>query len=819
MYVIYSFFVPDLPCINCAQSIKDALTACSELEIDDISFDATTKKMSIRIPESLSDRFLRQTITKVLSASRYTPVFSDTLSLKAETRRHWIYGAIGSISGIALLIFTLFFGALPLMWMVLLSLASSALTLWLGYDSYKRAWAEWRNLLFGREKKSDTRLSMDSLFAVSTTVVLIVSLVSFFVPWLPMMLDTGLLIFGFRHLGLGIEGSLKRAMRFDIRFVDRLPKTVRVRAVNGIEEQLLKSIQPGAILEVLPGEIIPLDGDCLNENQLIYEDIITGAYLPREIKANEKLLSGMRVARGGEPLLLKVTKPFTTSYLKYRDQQLEKAVFEKSADFEKTASKILHYFIPAVFALALISAGVVACFFPWAIAIRCAIAVLVSACPCTLGLVVPLAVKIAMQKAADHGVQFRSAEQLQRAGEVDCVVLDLNGTLTTGVPVVAHQPVFVESLINEVEFFQAIVTLEKQSEHPIGRALYDYAKQQVPRQVEMKTAVQRQHFGVSASIDGREYALGNRSMMNALGIDLSSMPIKVPLKAGNSLVYLARDKQIMGYVVVTDPLRKDAALLVNSLKKLGKKIFICTGADLATAERAADELHITRENVRASQRCSFDSNDSNDSKDDKSLFIKELQKKGHCVAMVGDAGNDALAIATSDFGLAVGSKGRDEMARSKAGADVHDTSLLPVITAFMVSKQAVSNITQNLAMSLSYNLGTELLVGGILVALGVMLNPSIGVALMIGQMCLILGNAYRFKQQSLPHLVPSKENTESPGDSAGYCTRLLGKPGPTKTYSLNHENAMVSPPLWANDARSPQYPVYSVPHVAYGREP
>lgn len=799
MFTIYSFFVPDIPCINCVQPVKEALRLCTELEVDDITFDPTTKEMSIRVPETLSDHHLRQYITETLKRYHHIPVFSDSLSLQAETRLHWIRGILGTAFGVVLLMMSLFIGPLSLGLMIPISLISIALTLWLGASSYQRSFKEWSTL----------KLSMDSLFAVSTVVVLAVSLVSFFVPWLPMMLDTGLLIFGFRHLGLAIEGKLTRAMQLDVRFVDRLPKLVKVLIGEQFEEQPLRSIQPGAILEIQPGDIIPLDGECLNDNHLIYDDIVTGAYLPRQIQKNERLLSGMRLAQGTEVLKLKVTQSFETSHLRSRDRRIAKAKFEKKADFEIFASKVLHYFIPIVFLLSVIATGVLAYFFSWAIAIRCGIGILVSACPCTLGLVVPLAMKIGMRKAADNGVQFHSAEQLQRAGEVDCVVLDLNGTLTQGVPVVTHSK-FDASLINRTEFLNVIAAIEKNSEHPIGRAIYNYTQKQMPTNGCLLSNTQRHHFGVSTLINNQTYLLGNQRMMDDFGIDVSNIAKDIELNAGDSIVYLAREKKILGYIVLTDLIRKDAALLVDSLKKLGKKVFICTGADAATAIRCADELSIPHANIRASQRCSFDSNDKDD---DKSLFIQQLKAKKYRVSMVGDAGNDALAIAASDFGLAIRSRGSDDVAQAEAGAVIYGSSLLPVISAFEISKQAVNNIKQNLIMSLGYNLITELFMGGALVALGVMLNPSIGVALMIVQMCLILANAQRFKQQALPHLTPLQSGEELNNDSTDQCSCTLSPRAFSNTCSLEADRAIVPQSLWAttslvNAQPSPQYSLH-----------
>lgn len=713
--------------------------ASDVLQIDRIEID--DKEVSIHVPEGVDEFWLQQQITAALRTIGHVPVFSDELfqeQSSEQTTQHWFQGIVGCVAGLSLMLLCVIVGPMSMAFMLPLTLLSGALTLILGAASYERALMEWTNA---------KQLSMDSLFAISTIIVLVMSVVSLFVPGLPMMLDTGLLIFGFRHLGLALESSLTRNMQMNTRFVDRLPQTVSVASddYDVCDEKPLHEVNVGDLIEIQPGAIIPLDGECLNEHQEIYDDIITGSYLPRKIQRGERLLSGMRVSEESETMLLEVTQPLETSHLKRRDQLNAKTRFENKANFEIIAKTLVHYFIPTVLVLAVLSGAVIACFFPWTIAIRCAIAVLVSACPCTLGLVVPLAVKIGMKKASDHGVQFRSKEQLQRAGEVDCVVFDLNGTLTLGVPEVVGELVWDQEQMSRSECVRAIAALEKNSKHPHGRALYQYVKDQerwVP-----DVNVQRHHAGVSARIDEDEYLIGNHQMLTEHHIDPQAYQQRnhLVLRPCERVIYLVRSQQIVAHVILQDPLRPEARHMVDALRALGKTVFICTGDELETAQGYAEQLGIPVEHIRSRQRCSLSGSDE----DDKSLFIQSLSEQGHCVAMVGDAGNDVNAISASYFGLALRSAGSDDVTAARAGAVIYGSSLLPVISAFAVSQQTVSNIKQNLFISLGYNVFTELLMGGLLVALGLVLNPSIGVALMIVQMCLVLGNAYRFQQEPL----------------------------------------------------------------------
>ena len=333
---------------------------------------------------------------------------------------HWFLGALGCLAGIAVLITCLTAGALPLAAMIPLVSLSVLLTLILGANSYYQAWS--------KLTKSHT-LTMDSLFALSTAVIVIVSIASLFVPWLPMMFEAGLLIYGFRHIGIALENTIKEKIG-SAKFQDRAPKTVRLQTQGGLVDTPLAQIQPDQIIMVNPGEIIPLDGVCEDES-IIYNTIITGATLPRYFFPNDevpnyKVLAGMRLAEHNtKPLKIRVTKTQKQSYLARLDAGIEQAALEKSP-IELKTGKLLGYFIPTVIALAVISGIIIGLFFSPALGIVCAVSVLVCACPCTLGLITPFAVKTGMYKAAENGVQFKSAKTLQQAEQIDTVIFDLN---------------------------------------------------------------------------------------------------------------------------------------------------------------------------------------------------------------------------------------------------------------------------------------------------------------------------------------------------------------------------------------------------------
>lgn len=809
----YVFYISGMSCVSCSNGIESFLKTSDSIEIQSFHVDFTTadpKKTTIILNEiehsgendhqtrwlklhALIEEIGYQCESYEYPTAKEQPApetpnskteltsnkSDDTLDYiitmgKKILTSHWFLGALGCITGIGLLVLSLTLGALPLIAMIPIAGLSVLLTLALGARSYHEAWKKLVNA---------QTLTMDTLFAVSTISVLVVSLTSFFIPWLPMMFEAGLLIYGFRHIGIAIEETIKEKIS-SAQFQDRAPRQVKLLTPQGIKDAPLEQIKPDDILIIHPGDLIPLDGYCDNDS-IIYNTIITGAILPRHFRSGEKVLAGMRLAEDAPTLRLRVLRPTKQSYLARLDEGISQSINEK-APLEIKTGQLLSYFIPAVITLAVASGIIIGLFFPAAIAIQCAISVLVSACPCTLGLIIPLAVKTGIHKAAEHGVQFKNSKVLQEAEQIDTIVFDLNGTLTTGVPVVKHYSVFDNSGYSPDQFLSICSALEEQSVHPVGKSIHYFSRQNSSHKIAVSKPNDSHHSGIFGSINGKDYTIGSRSLMNAIDISTSSVEGNLELAAGDSLVFLAEETKLIGYIIITDPLRKDAIKTIKTLTDMGKEIHLCTGADEKTAQRYAAALGINKiyANSVPTERKHGDRS--------KPAYIKWLKSKGHKVAMVGDAGNDALALAASDLGIAVLSQDSDELTQQNAGAIIHSGNLLPIISTFAISEQTVSNIKQNLVFSLGYNLAAVLVAGGLLIAIGITLNPAVGVALMAIQASLILLNVYRFKEQSLEHVQNDAKEEALPAEEPNSSHERIKKHTPTMQAKSSCETIIPS---------------------------
>lgn len=799
MPVTYHFSLPGITCAACINSIETLIEEKrAPLRLTNYSISLGTKTGWVTVDEGQESQATKEALKDLLDVYDITNISVELSSdppppasplpwYKRVLQSHWFLGGLGTLCGLAIMIACLFTGGLPLAVMIGLGVFSVVLTLIIGASSFYQA---------GLKLIKARTLTMDTLFAISALTIIAVSIASFFVPWLPMMFEAGLLIFGFRHIGLAIEESIKDKLDLRRTYQSALPQRVRVLIENEPVEKDLPLVAIDEILIIQPGELIPLDGFSLSEGNWIDDSTVSGAFIPKIVEKNKFLLAGMRVFPNSPPLILQVKATQKASYLARLDQSLAKAHMEK-APLEEMATKVLQYFIPAVIGLAILSGIIIGCFFPPALAIQCAVSVLVSACPCTLGLVVPLAVMIGNKKAAAHGVQFKSGKALQAAAAIDAVVFDLNGTLTQGEPNVTRAGLFDEKL-QVSELFSLAAALESRSSHPVARAICEEAREKYGNKLSSYSISELDssyHAGLKAKLDGVDYAIGNQAFLAREGIyPDADLLQKIPLNAGDNLVFLVRQKKLLGYFVATDSLRSDTRQTINTLKAAGKTIFINTGASQEAACRYAHQLGIPVNNIHAG--C--------ENGEKKAAFIKSLQSRQYKVAMVGDAGNDGPPLACSDIGFAVQSKASHEMARQEAGAIIQEGALFPVAHGLAIARQTVSNIKQNLGFSLAYNMAAVLLTGGLLVALGITLNPAVGVAIMIIQTLLILGNAYRFKMQQ-SEAVPQEAEQANFGSSSYtqcQCSLPLTRSSKPET-SIEKEPDTTVQPVESNATPSP----------------
>lgn len=697
----------------------------------------------------------------------------------------WFQGGVGIALGLTFMILGMVFPAMPLALMIAMGVVSAVLTLILGARSYYDAAYK----LF----KSRT-LTMDFLFSLSTLTIIAVSIAAFFVPWMPMMMDAGLLIFGCRHIGRAIEDSLIHRMMHRINFRDALPRTVRIRLRNGEQRYcLLRDVREGDVLIMEAGESLPVDGISQNAGGLLNLNNLWGRPMERVADKGDALVAGISLQDGSPPLLLKATSTADNSYLAGLDRSIALANDEKAekAPIQEMAERILQYFIPAVLALAILSAAIIAVFCPLALAIQCAVVILVSACPCTLGLVVPLSVKFGMQKAAKLSVRFRNTHALQAADNIDVVVLDLNGTLTLGTPVVEQFYPF-DSEDDPRALLAFAASMEQGSRRPMAQAICSYAADKgvacLPGHEDW-VMDESCHSGLRVEQNGDTWVIGNTDMLKTAGIEMDQYPEPPNLQAGDSVVYLARNKRILGCFRLHDPLRHDVHHTIRALTNLGKHVRLCTGADKATAQRYArllgipdDDEHIVSDCVgRAMYEGQYD----------KRSHIAALKASGLRVCMVGDAGNDALALAESDFGIAIKSGCSSSVTEQQAGAVVHDQcgSLMPVANAFAVAKQTVFNIKQNMLFSLGYNVFFIALTIALLVAVNVVLPPGVGVALMFLQAFVLIGLAWHLTRQPIAHLESLDGNDEGVGSSYAHVLENTLGSDDQPSHDFGHEAA------------------------------
>jgi P-type Cu2+ transporter len=661
---------------------------------------------------------------------------------------HWLKAGLGIAWGIGLLILSFISLNIPLIAYYIITALTTLMTLYLGRTVYQSAWKALR------DKEWDPSI----LYTISTLAIVAVSIVSLFVPGLPMMFEAAPLVLGFWHLGEGIEHTLVDEIEKKLDVRDCVAPLVRLKG-NPEQQLSVKQLIPNDIIIVNPGSVIPVDG-ILTKPARLYTTKIDGSPKLKQFQTGDQVKSGMGVAKNNSALEMQVSKTYQNSYLSLIAQNIEKA-HKEQAPIEIFAHQILKYFIPGLLGIALISGIVIGLVFTPALAIQCVVAVLVSACPCALSLITPLAVKIGMKKASETGIHFNTNKALQAAADIDTVVFDLNGTLTKGAIEVGTL------CIKDKKYLPHIALLESQSAHPAAKVIKAYIEKQsvtTSEALEITSIDKSHHSGLKAMINGEQFIVGNKDMLLAHGITHMNKPYDNPQ---NGSVYMVHGNEVIGQIALTDPLRDDAIDTVKELKRLGKNVHICTGADQETAEYFAKLLGIPKENICANTVGAV----TKPGEVSKTSYIKQLKRKGHKVSMVGDAANDLTAIAYSDIGIAVKSSIGDEITQQQAGIVIQKGLLFPIASAFDTAQKTKKNILQNLLVSLTYNSAITLVAAGLFVALGFTLNPALGVALMIMESIIVLANLYRFKHQNI--VSANSTNATAAADNESTTSKML----------------------------------------------
>jgi Cu2+-exporting ATPase len=789
MRKVYEFLVPDVTCSNCFIPIVNQLHAAATLKKHDSKAKVTTvtdpleKRIVVTVTDSSLSKEKIQAILKAeISEYLECEIVAATQTTAAKKRRrlsHLLKGIAGILCGGAMMTFCLTGGMamIPAVAVYILSGVCSAIIFYLGFDTYRDAFKKlFKNRAF----------TMDALFTISTLTAIGVSIASLFVPGLPMMFDAALFIFGFRHIGKTIEETIKQKVMSGLTFQKRAPKKI-IKIVGTEEIEVdVASLKIGDMIKILPGQIIPVNGNCQDKTASVYDTLKTGENLPQRILADAALLAGMQVAAGTNPLTLKVTATANASYLAKLDKDIHEARLNyEKAPLELSAERYLQYFNYALLALAITaSVAVYFLFSALSLAITVGALISVSACPCTLGFITPLLIKIGFAKAAEQGIHFKNGKSLQSAGETDMVFLDLNGTLTTGeynVTDFTLLPAANEENISKREALAIMEALEANSEHPIAIALKKYAATHAStNKLTVPLIDDSHHCGIRANIKGNVYTIGNKKMLAANQITL---PKKAAIEAENPLdqvIYLAKNNKIIGQFILQTPLRHDAVWMIQQLRALGKKlgrkirIRMITGTHEIIAKAYGSKAGIKAKHVIA-----------NCTNEDKAKHLQTAKQNGHRPIIIGDGGNDSLSMA-SFFGIAIKSKVSDSMTEDSAGVVIADSSLAPIITTLTIAAKTVANIKKSLVTSFVYNSTALLATTSILIAmrlaatplmvssLTLALNPAVGVVIMIVQTTLILLMAYRFFKQKTA-AATSPPNPEASFNTTGVTQKLASE--------------------------------------------
>lgn len=538
-------------------------------------------------------------------------------------------------------------------------------------------------------------------------------------------------------LGQVLEARAHSKTNSAVKELLKLAPNKAVRVVNGEEEEVhIDNIQLGDILRVKPGEKIPVDGMVMEGQTAIDESMITGEPIPVSKEKGDKVSSG--TINGNTSFLMKTEKVGSDTLL----SQIIKMVNDASrsrAPIQKLADTVSGYFVPIVVAIAVVTFGVWAIWGPepaYVYALVNAIAVLIIACPCALGLATPMSVMVGVGKGAQHGVLIKNAEALEKMNKVNTLIVDKTGTITEGKPTVEKVGTFGDNDENTV--LQYMVSLNNLSEHPLAQATVNFGKEKNIDFLKADGFEAVTGKGVQGTVNGKKTALGNYKMMQEMDVEVSEKmeaEVKTYQQQGKTVSYLAIDGKAVGYVVIGDRIKKTSAKAIKALQDKGVSVIMLTGDNRDTAQAVANELHLS--DFEAGML-----------PEDKLKKVSELQSQGRVVAMAGDGINDAPALAKSDVGIAMGT-GTD-VAMESASITLVKGDLHGIVKAFNLSGAVMGNIKQNLFFALVYNtLGVPIAAGVLYPFFGLLLSPMIAALAMSFSSVSVIANALRLRTKSI----------------------------------------------------------------------
>ncbi|MEO6174986.1 MAG: heavy metal translocating P-type ATPase [Flavobacterium circumlabens] len=591
-------------------------------------------------------------------------------------------------------------------------------------------------------------LNMFTLIGIGTGVAFLFSLVGMFFPDIfPSEFKTqhGTVLLYFEAttviLTLVLLGQLLEARAHSqtsgaIKELLKLAPTEATLVIDGVDKVIsIHDIKKGDLLRVKPGDKIPVDGKITDGESTIDESMITGEPIPVDKKIGDMVSSG--TINGNKSFIMIAEKVGSETLLSQIIQMVNNASRSR-APIQKLADSIAKYFVPIVVVISILTFFIWAKFGPEPALVYGfinAIAVLIIACPCALGLATPMSVMVGVGKGAQSGILIKNAEALEKMDKVNVLITDKTGTITEGKPSVEKIVAFQYS---EDELLQYIASLNQYSEHPLAQAVVKFAKAKNVSLTKVDDFENIAGKGVIGTAIDKKIALGNKKLMEQVGAAISATieeKIIAEQKLGKTVSYIAVDNNVVGFVTITDAIKETSAAAIKELMSQGVEVIMLTGDNVNTAKAVADELHLTSFQAGCLP-------------EDKLKVIEKLQAEGKVVAMAGDGINDAPALAQSDIGIAMGT-GTD-VAIESAKITLVKGDLQGIVKAKNLSHAVMRNIKQNLFFAFIYNvLGVPVAAGVLYPFFGILLSPMIAALAMSFSSVSVIVNALRLRSLKL----------------------------------------------------------------------
>ena len=732
-----SFPVTGMTCAACQARVQRALAA--EPGVIDAAVNLVTRSAAVRYdPSTVSPDRLIAAVRATGYDAELPEKSEDVLAESSregseieEARSLALRAVVSVIAGV--LAMALSMGAMgsPLVNYSLLAI-TAAIMLWAGRDIYRGAWKAVRH----------GSADMNTLVALGTGSAFIYSVVATIAPHLfarngiapDVYYEAVIFIIGLVLAGRAIEARARSKTSEALRkLASLLPSSARVDEGGVFVDKPLGQVRSGETVLVRPGERVPVDGNVIDGASEVNESMLTGEPLPVTKGVGDSVVGGTlnttgsfryrATSVGADSVLARIVKLM-------RDAQASRAPIQRLAD------KVSAAFVPTVLAIAIVT------FLTWYFvadtaalprAIAAAVSVLIIACPCAMGLAVPTAVMVATGRGAELGLLIKGGEILQRAGDVDTVVLDKTGTVTEGTPTVERVVPF--GSVGEDEVLSVAASLERHSEHPVATAIVRAAGARAVRFDQVEGFQSHTGTGVTGRVAGHDAAVGNAQLMRNLGI-AQRQDIEATTSSGEaSELFVAVDGTVIGKIVVSDAVRSASRQAVDMLRKLGVDVLLLTGDRKSAADSVARTTgikHVIAELLP----------------EEKVKEIRALQHSGKVVAMVGDGINDAPALAQADVGVSM-PKGTD-IAIEASDIALMRSDLRGVPTAISLSRRTMATMKQNLFWAFVYNVvGIPIAAGVLFPITGLMLSPIIASAAMALSSVSVVTNSLRLRRVSL----------------------------------------------------------------------